>query len=305
MLPPVVDGSGSLVAATVVSPPHALAHVPAVVGASVLASPDVSASPDVPDVSDVPVDPGPPDVPAVGAVADPPLPVSMKQPASACDSTNTPAWTHLIAPPYHDARTRVRARLAARTLRPATPAGYRYLPMPRRDHDDFDGSRVIETDTMVLFWQPPAVFGQWTPSPFTVDGVDYGCAEQYMMAAKARLFGDHQTLAKILATTSPREHKALGRQVAGFVSETWERECLAIVVAGNRAKFSQNPDMRAALLATGDKLLVEASPLDKVWGVGLRADDPRIHDRSQWRGTNLLGEALMIVRAELAAQPAA
>jgi ribA/ribD-fused uncharacterized protein len=172
--------------------------------------------------------------------------------------------------------------------------------MGKRDrHDDFDGSQVIETPTMVLFWQPPGVFGQWTPSPFTVDDVAYTCAEQFMMAEKARLFGDEATRAKIVATASPREHKALGRQVAGFVSATWDRSCLGIVVTGNRAKFGQNPDMRAALLATGDKLLVEASPLDTIWGVGLRADDPRIHDRAQWRGQNLLGEALMRVRAEL------
>ncbi|WAS96746.1 NADAR family protein [Nannocystis punicea] len=167
--------------------------------------------------------------------------------------------------------------------------------------DDFDGSQVIETETMVLFWQPPAVFGQWTPSRFAVDGVTYGCAEQFMMAEKARLFGDDATRAKILATDDPRQHKALGRTVAGFVQEVWDRECLDLVVRGNRAKFGQDPELRAALLATGDKLLVEASPLDRVWGVGLRADDPRIHDRSRWRGKNLLGEALMRVRAELAA----
>ncbi|MBZ5709938.1 NADAR family protein [Nannocystis pusilla] len=167
--------------------------------------------------------------------------------------------------------------------------------------DDFDGSQVIETETMVLFWQPPGVFGQWTSSRFVVDGVTYGCAEQFMMAEKARLFGDEATRAKILATDSPRQHKALGREVAGFVQAVWERECLEIVVRGNRAKFGQDPDLRAALLATGDKLLVEASPLDRIWGVGLRADDPRIHDTSRWRGKNLLGEALMRVRAELRA----
>lgn len=165
--------------------------------------------------------------------------------------------------------------------------------------DDFDGSQVIETATMVLFWQPPGVFGQWTPSVFVVDGVRYGCTEQFMMAEKARLFGDEATRATILAAADPRDHKALGRQVAGFAQDVWERERLPIVVRGNRAKFTQNPDMRAALLATGDKLLVEASPLDRIWGVGLRADDPRIHDRARWRGLNLLGEALMQVRAEL------
>lgn len=181
------------------------------------------------------------------------------------------------------------------------PAPGYLAPMTRARHDDFDGSQVIETATMVLFWQPPGIYGQWTPSPFTLDGARYGCAEQFMMAEKARLFGDEATRAKILASDSPREHKALGRQVRGFVSETWDRECLGIVVRGNLAKFSQNPDMLAALLATGDKLLVEASPLDKIWGVGLRADDPQIHDRARWRGQNLLGEALMRVRAELRA----
>jgi ribA/ribD-fused uncharacterized protein len=175
------------------------------------------------------------------------------------------------------------------------------MPRNRPASDDFDGSQVIETATMVLFWQPPAVFGQWTESVFVVDGVTYGCAEQFMMAEKARLFGDEATRAKILASASPREHKALGRAVQGFDQRAWEAACLEIVVRGNLAKFRQNPAMRAALEATGDKLLAEASPLDRVWGVGLRADDRRIHDRSTWRGQNLLGEALMRVRAELRA----
>lgn len=171
-----------------------------------------------------------------------------------------------------------------------------------RGGHDFDGSQVIETATMVLFWQPPGVFGQWTHSVFVVDGVTYGCAEQFMMAEKARLFRDESTRAKILASSSPREHKALGRAVANFDSAAWEAACLDIVVRGNLAKFGQDPKLRAALLATGDKLLVEASPLDRIWGVGLRADDPAIHDRASWRGDNLLGEALMRVRAILQAE---
>lgn len=168
--------------------------------------------------------------------------------------------------------------------------------------DDFDGSQVIETETMVLFWQPPGIFGQWTLSNFTVDGVDYMCAEQFMMAEKARLFGDSETRAKILASDSPREHKALGRQVRGFDQALWERERLAIVIRGNVAKFGQDPELRRALLATGDRLMVEASPLDKIWGVGLQADDPRVHDPQSWRGLNLLGEALVAVRAQLSAE---
>ncbi len=167
---------------------------------------------------------------------------------------------------------------------------------------NFDGSQVVETETMVLFWQPPGVFGQWTASRFVVDGQQYSCAEQYMMAEKARLFGDEQVRAQILASGSPREHKALGRKVTGFEQEIWEAQRLEIVVQGNRAKFGQNPQMRAALLATGDKILVEASPMDRIWGVGLRADDPRAHDQTTWRGENLLGVALMRVRDELRAE---
>lgn len=158
---------------------------------------------------------------------------------------------------------------------------------------------MVETATMVLFWKPPAIFGQWTASPFELDGQRYLCAEQFMMAEKARLFGDEVTRQKILQSTSPAEHKALGREVAGFDDARWNQCCLEIVVRGNTAKFTQNPEMKAALLATGDKLLVEASPYDRVWGVGLAADDERILDPGQWRGSNLLGEALMAVRASL------
>jgi ribA/ribD-fused uncharacterized protein len=167
----------------------------------------------------------------------------------------------------------------------------------------FDGGQVVDSADFVFFWQPPCVYSQWTPARFTVDGVGYGCAEQFMMAEKARLFGDHESRGRILATSSPKAQKALGRKVSGWDEALWDREKLAIVVAGNLAKFSQNPDMLALLLATGDKQLVEASPYDRVWGIGLRADDARVYDRSQWRGENLLGEALVQVRARLRSRP--
>lgn len=163
----------------------------------------------------------------------------------------------------------------------------------------FSGEQIVETTDFVLFWKPPGVFSQWTASPFTVDGVDYTCAEQFMMAEKARLFGDDAVLGKILKSKSPKTHKALGRKVAGFDGAVWERERLEIVVRGNEAKFGQNPEMRDALLATGEKTLVEASPYDRIWGIGLRADDARAFDRSTWRGLNLLGQALEQVRASL------
>lgn len=161
------------------------------------------------------------------------------------------------------------------------------------------GDRVIETDDFVLFWNPPCPFSQWTPSRFVVEGEAFGCAEQFMMAAKARLFGDEATRARILAATEPGEQKALGREVSGFDQATWERERFGIVVRGNEAKFAQNPAMLAALLATGERRLVEASPYDRIWGIGLGATDPRALDPAEWRGLNLLGQALEEVRRRL------
>lgn len=158
-------------------------------------------------------------------------------------------------------------------------------------------SDVTERGGFVFFWSGwPS---QWHPSTFVVDGVTYSCAEQFMMAEKARLFGDRRTLAKILAATSPKEHKALGRGVSPFDEARWTGACREIVYRGNLAKFGQDEELGALLLATGTKTLVEASPLDRIWGIGLAAEDPRATDRSAWRGKNWLGEALMRVRADL------
>jgi hypothetical protein len=158
-------------------------------------------------------------------------------------------------------------------------------------------SDVIEKDGFVFFWSEwPS---QWHPAPFTVEGVTYTCCEQYMMAEKARLFGDAATLEKILATDSPGEQKALGRQVKGFDDARWTDVCREIVYQANLAKYTQNPALGALLLATGDKTLAEASPTDRIWGIGLTANNPRATDRSEWRGKNWLGEALMRVREEL------
>ncbi len=163
------------------------------------------------------------------------------------------------------------------------------------------GEQVVETADFVMFWKPPAVLGQWTPSPFEVDGTDYNCTEQYMMAEKARLFGDMQIRSRILKSDSPRAHKQLGRKVRNFDENIWKAKRFDIVVAGNMAKFSQNPEMRAVLLATGNKTLVEASPLDRIWGIGLSANDARAFHPPHWRGENLLGKALMAVRDRLRA----
>ncbi|GHF11828.1 MULTISPECIES: NADAR family protein [Streptomyces] len=146
----------------------------------------------------------------------------------------------------------------------------------------------------------PGCFSQWWPSPFTVDGTVYATAEHWMMAGKARLFGDAEAEAAALAAAHPQQAKAAGRSVRGFDEEQWRRHRFELVVQGSVHKFAQHPELRAFLLGTGDRVLVEASPLDRVWGIGLAADDERAQDPAQWRGLNLLGFALMEARQRLA-----
>lgn len=144
-------------------------------------------------------------------------------------------------------------------------------------------------------------FSQWWPSPFAVDGTVYATAEHWMMAGKARLFGDGEALAEVLAAGHPKKAKDAGRTVRGFDEEAWRRHRFELVVEGSVHKFAQDPELRAFLLGTGDRVLVEASPLDRVWGIGLAADDERAQDPARWRGENLLGFALMEARERLAA----
>jgi ribA/ribD-fused uncharacterized protein len=145
-----------------------------------------------------------------------------------------------------------------------------------------------------------SVFSQWWPCRFEVDGQAYSSAEQLMMAGKARLFGDEEIRAKILATHDPGAVKALGRKVRGFDEARWKAAAFELVTRGNVAKFGQDPRLRAYLLATGADVLVEASPLDAIWGIGLARDDERARDPRTWPGLNWLGFALGRARQELA-----
>ncbi|MEG3631369.1 NADAR family protein [Streptomyces sp. C6-003] len=145
----------------------------------------------------------------------------------------------------------------------------------------------------------PSCLSQWWPSPFTVDGVDYATAEHWMMAAKARLFQDAEAERRILAARHPAQAKKAGRLVRGFDEESWARERFGIVVEGSVRKFSADPGLRGFLLGTGERVLVEASPVDRVWGIGLAADDEAAADPERWRGPNLLGFALMAARDRL------
>lgn len=165
--------------------------------------------------------------------------------------------------------------------------------------------RSGEEHKFVFFWQPDdkgvgsACLSQWQPSPFAVDADDYSCAEQYMMAAKARFFENEEVRSEILATADPKTMKDLGRKVRGFDGGQWNKAKYSIVLTGNYYKFVQNEAMRDYLLSTGDKVLVEASPYDKVWGIDLSAKDENASNPKHWRGENLLGFALMEVRDEL------
>ncbi|MFI9007692.1 NADAR family protein [Actinosynnema sp. NPDC053489] len=160
----------------------------------------------------------------------------------------------------------------------------------------------------LFFWgheaRPGAPVGkqclsQWWEAPFTADGLTYRTAEHFMMRGKALLFGDEETADRVLAARTPAEAKALGREVRGFDQEVWAAHRVDVVVRGNLAKFTAHDDLRGFLLGTGDRVLVEASPLDRVWGIGLAADDERAADPATWRGLNLLGVALMEVRDRL------
>jgi ribA/ribD-fused uncharacterized protein len=141
---------------------------------------------------------------------------------------------------------------------------------------------------------------QWWPSPFEVYGRTFATAEHYMMWGKAMLFDDERTAERVLAAGHPKQAKDLGRQVKSFDQAVWEACRADIVTTGNTHKFGQHDDLRDFLLGTGDRVLVEASPLDRVWGIGMKADDPHAEDPTRWRGLNLLGFALCDVRDVLA-----
>ena len=141
-----------------------------------------------------------------------------------------------------------------------------------------------------------ACFSQWWPSSFIVDGDVYATAEHWMMAHKAKLFGADDIYTQILNHPEPGAAKGLGRKVENFDPVIWDAEKFDIVVKGNLHKFQQNEDLGKFLLATGDKVLVEASPVDAIWGIGLAQDHEDALLPSKWRGPNLLGYALMTVR---------
>jgi ribA/ribD-fused uncharacterized protein len=139
-------------------------------------------------------------------------------------------------------------------------------------------------------------FSQWFEAEFAVDGQRYATAEHFMMAEKAALFGDQEVRAQVLLAPTPNAAKALGRNVRGFNEQDWLQHRYAIVVRANQAKFSQNPELNAFLKDTGSRIIVEASPVDSIWGIGLAQDHENARNPNLWQGLNLLGFALMQVR---------
>ena len=164
--------------------------------------------------------------------------------------------------------------------------------------------RQLTREDFVFFWKhttdsnelTKACFSQWWPIEFEVNGCLYNCAEQYMMAEKARLFNDMVSCKEIMSTNDPSEIKRLGRDVQGYDDALWNAHRFEAVVRGNVAKFSQDEELTNFLLSTGDKIIVEASPLDTIWGIGLDENSADAINPLLWRGTNLLGFALMEAR---------
>jgi len=150
------------------------------------------------------------------------------------------------------------------------------------------------TDKYVFFWG--SEFSNWYDCQVTYNGMHFFNSEQAFMWKKAVFFEDHETAVKIAHTASPSQANRYGRIVKNFDADKWLTEGYKIMVEVNFAKYQQNPRLKEILLSTGDKIIVEASPYDKIWGIGLHWTDDRVLDESQWDGLNLLGKALMEVR---------
>jgi ATP-dependent DNA helicase PIF1 len=181
------------------------------------------------------------------------------------------------------------------TLLNASPNSFKAHPKAIQFYENLrTGDPTIKLEKFTFFFSGP--FSQWHPCKFSVGGIDYNCAEQYMMAQKAKLFNDSSSLEKILATDNPSRQKQLGRTVCNFDKLVWDGACQDVVYTGNVSKFTQNLYLMEKLLATKPALLVESSVADTIWANGLSKTDPNRFDRSKWLGRNLLGEILTKIR---------
>lgn len=145
-------------------------------------------------------------------------------------------------------------------------------------------------EDFTFFWSGP--FSQWHPSPFEIDGTIYTCAEQYMMEQKALFFKDEESALKIMGTKNPKTQKSYGRKVKNFDADKWSEVAYNIVLVGNIAKFGQNENLYKFLVESEGTEIVEASPFDVIWGIGLGEYDELAFDKKTWKGKNLLGKVL-------------
>lgn len=157
---------------------------------------------------------------------------------------------------------------------------------------------AVVSNKYTFFWGNNP-FSNWHPSNFKYKGMMFCSSEQAMMWEKALMFNDILAASMIMATKDPKEQKAIGRKIRGYDEELWSVDRAGIVYNILLEKFSQNPDLLKALKDTGETELVEASPIDKIWGIGLAADDPKAQDKNTWNGLNLLGRVLTAVRTQL------
>ena len=145
-----------------------------------------------------------------------------------------------------------------------------------------------------FFWSGP--YSQWDPSPFQLGEIKFSCAEQMMMLFKALVFDDLDVAKAVMATDDPQLQKAQGRKVKRFLAPIWDRVNYSVVYIANVEKFSQNPEHLKYILTDGSDMIVEASPEDKIWGIGIGGNHPDIRDESKWQGENRLGKVCMDVR---------
>lgn len=166
--------------------------------------------------------------------------------------------------------------------------------------------QVLETNNIIAFWKPKNtanigshVLTQWHKCKFKLGNFQYNNTEQYMMMEKAKLFEDDFIYEQLKKPMHPKEYKALGRKIRGFEEKTWDKAKVEIVYKGNHAKFTQNKDLEKYLVQTKDKIIIEASPYDTVWGIGLAVTSDDLLIPENWKGENLLGFILMQVREEI------
>ncbi|XP_045176895.2 uncharacterized protein LOC123537288 [Mercenaria mercenaria] len=162
----------------------------------------------------------------------------------------------------------------------------------KRDHK-------IACETFVYFSKSSDIYSQWYASKFTIDDQEFNCGQQFMTYRKAVLFEDLEIAGEVLKCTDPGRIREIGKKVKGFDLNTWKQNCIQIAKEGNRAKFSQNKKILEELIATHPKILVEASPSNKTWGIGLKETSPRAWDESTWKGKNYLGYVLTEVRDDI------